>query len=292
MKSLKWTVSLLLICLAILYYIGRMNYENENSVNIDSYVYFLTILSVVLIAALPRFWRSSSSFSIALALAFGAYFSCKLLFFKISPLFGWRDIYLSIIEMILFTLIICLAIRLSGILKDFDEAVEEFVISGLGNRVRSLRDGIEEGRIEVIRSRRYSRPLGLIVVEPEQAQSSAPSNIFVKEVQHAMMSRYVFSQVGKVLSGLMRRTDRILAQREKGRFVILCPETTPAHSKKLIKRIQTSVVEHLNVSVSCGMSSFPDESYTFEDLIKKAESHLIPSPGITAENTPLPLEKM
>ncbi len=278
MKSLKWTIVWLLICVTALFNIEHLDYGKENIVNIDSFVYILAIIAVLLVIMFPRLWR----FSAAMPMALLVYLSCKLLFFKSGPLFGGIHTYVSITEITLFTLIIWLAARVSIILQDFEAAIEDFAISGIGNRVKPLHHDIEEARMEVIRSRRYNRPLGVIVVEPEPASINIAKNLFIRDVQSAMMNHYVFSQVGQVLSRLLRRTDRIMEQREKGRFVILCPETNTHHFKELTERIQASVARQLKVSVSCGASSFPDESYTFEDLLKKAEKHLIPQYELTS----------
>ncbi len=274
MKSLKWITIGLLICLAIFFNIERVDVGQENVLNIDSFVYVLTIIIIILIILLPRVWHASVSIQVILCL--GIYFFCKLLVFKSSPLFGGIHTYVFITEISLFTTIIWIACKLSDALKDFEEAIEDFAMSGIKGRVKPLQEEIEEAQTEMIRSRRYNRPLGVIVVEPEPASINIAKNLFVQDVQHAMMAHYVFTRVGHVLGGLLRRTDRIMEQREKGRFVILCPETTSSRFKTLTNRIHASVAEQLNVSVSCGASSFPDESYTFEELVVKAEDHLVP----------------
>ncbi len=274
MKNLKWTTILLFICLAILFNIERLDFGKENVININSFVYVLAIISVILIIILPQLWRASSLIPVVLFL--GVYFLCKTAVFKSSPLIGGIHTYVTITEITLLTIILWLAGNLSDSLKDFAEALEDFAMSGIKGRAKPLHKGIEDAQTEMLRSRRYGRPLGLIVVEPEPTSISVAKNLFIQEVQHAMMSHYVFTRVGNVISDLLRRTDMIMEQREKGRYVILCPETESSRFKILTERIQQSIAEQINVTVSCGVSSFPDESFTFEELVKKAENHLFP----------------
>jgi GGDEF domain-containing protein len=91
-----------------------------------------------------------------------------------------------------------------------------------------------------------------------------------------MMARYVITSLARIISKQLRRTDMVLDQHERGRFIIISPDTSASSSETLAQRIKSAAAEQLGVTVSCGVASFPDEALTFEELVHQAETGLQP----------------
>jgi hypothetical protein len=89
-----------------------------------------------------------------------------------------------------------------------------------------------------------------------------------------MMHSYIINSMAQTLSKYLRRTDLILEQRDQGRFIILCPETSVGDLNLLVEYIQTIVTKQLGTAVACGVATFPREALTFEELVHRAESQL------------------
>ena len=126
----------------------------------------------------------------------------------------------------------------------------------------------------MFRSRHNHNPLSVVLVELEPESLQAALHHAVQEVQQALLTNYVVNNIAHTLSKYLRRTDLILEQRDQGRFLIMCPDTTSGDLKLLVEYIQAVAAEQLGTSLACGVATFPDEAITFEELVNRAESHL------------------
>jgi hypothetical protein len=64
----------------------------------------------------------------------------------------------------------------------------------------------------------------------------------------------------------------VLAQKERDRFIVVCPETDTVSSKNLAERIRSVAAEQMGLQVACGVASFPDDALTFRELVRQADS--------------------
>ena len=86
-------------------------------------------------------------------------------------------------------------------------------------------------------------------------------------------------KISEIINVQARRLDLIVKQDQPERFILICPETSASNSNTLIRRIQSTVETNLGVAVSWGMSTFPEDALTFEDLLHKAGDKLVKSAG-------------
>ncbi len=272
MKHLKTSFIALLIHLAIFYNIERLDFGQDSTINIQSFVYilgFVALISVILVPALRR-WHVS----VALTLWLGVYLGCRLLFFRERPILGGLDTYLTITEIAALYILIGLAHNVARNLYDFEEAVQNITFADASHRVRKLDEASEDIQTELIRSRRHRYPLTIMIIEPDAKSVKTVLHRTIQEVQQAMMARYVITSMARLISKQLRRTDMILDQYERGRFIVVSPDTSAASSDMLAQRIKSASLEQLGVTVACGVVSFPDEALTFEELIHQAETNL------------------
>lgn len=261
----------LLVVQAIFFNIERLDFGQTNLVDIQSFVYGAGILAVVATFAVPALYRSR--LGVTLALWLGVYLLAKLLVFNDRPILGGLHTYLSITEMTLLSLTVWQAHGVARACRDFEEAVENITLANVSRRVRDYSGAADEIETEFIRSRRHHRPLSVVLVEPEPASLQARLNRTVREVLQEMMGRYVLATLAGAISGEVRRMDMVLVQRDRGRFVVLTPETTAEGSMALVKRIRATA-DRIGVEVACGTASFPDEAVAFDELMRQAEARL------------------
>ncbi len=272
MKHLRISFFALLVHLAVFYNIERLDFGQQNVIDIQAFVYVLGFVALISIIFVPVLWRLHVSVSLALWL--GVYVICRLLIFNQRPLLGGIDTYLSITELAALYILIVLAHNVTRDLQDFEEAVKNITFADVSRRVQKLEDASEEIQTELIRSRRHHYPLTVMIIQPDAKSIKAVLHRTVQELQQAMMARYVITSLARIISKQLRRTDMVLDQHERGRFIVISPDTSASSSDTLAQRIKSAAVEELGVSVSYGVASFPDEALTFEELVHQAESSL------------------
>lgn len=272
MKHLRQSLFALLVHLAVFYNIERLDFGQQSIINIPSFVYVLGLLALISIMSVPvlSHWHVSAG----LTLWLGIYIVCRLLVFNERPLLGGIHTYLTITELAALYLLIVLSHNVARDLRDFEEAVKNITFADVSRRVRNLEDASEEIQTELIRSRRHHYPLAVMIVEPDAKSIVAVLHRTIQEVQQAMMARYVITSMARVISKQLRRTDMVLDQHERGRFIIVSPDTSASSSDLLAQRIKSAAAEQLGVTVSCGVASFPDGALTFEELVHLAETNL------------------
>lgn len=269
MTHLRRSVVALVINLAIFYNIERLDFGARDVVDIQSFVYILGLAGILSVLLVP--WLARQRVTISLVIWVIVYFLFKLLVFNNRPLLGDVYTYLTITEIALLMISVWWAHDVGRHLLDFEEAVKNITFADISRRVRKLEDAQEDIQTELIRSRRHNHPLTVMVVEPEPDSIQVALNRTIEEVQRAMMTRYVTTSLARVISNQLRRTDMVLDQRDRGRFVILSPDTNAANAAALADRIQAAAAVQLGVLVSCGVASFPDEALTFEELVHQAK---------------------
>ena len=137
-------------------------------------------------------------------------------------------------------------------------------------------------KTELTRSRRYHRPLSLIVIDSE-SNDEKNAREMLKSIQHDLMVRFTSARVGQIIDDRIRQTDLVLRDHH-GRFILLCPETNLENATTLAKRIGEAVKERTDLRVFWGVAAFPEEALTFDDLLHKARSRIAKS-AISSEET-------
>lgn len=272
MKHFRWLVIAFLVGFTIFFNLERLDFAEQNTIDIDSVVYILGFIASVLILSIPGFGRVRLSvLVVGWSLTFIAAKLTLMLFFGGRPLLSGVYTYLSITELSLLLISIWLAHKLTQSVNDFEDAVENVTFADTSTRVRQLAEANEEIKTEMFRSRHNHHPLSVIVIEPEASSIRSSRNRLLQEAQGNMIRNYITNHLAMILSRQLRRSDLVLAQRDRNRVVLVCPDTNQTDSSVLIDYITEVVTKQLGLSVACGTASFPQEALTFEDLIRRAE---------------------
>lgn len=275
MRHLTRSIITLVLGLAVFYNLERLDINNPNVINIDSFVYIIGLVATISVILVPLFRR----FNVAMSIGFwlGLYLLIKLSGFAVitaRPLFGGIYTYLSITEMALLVILVWMSHQLVLGLQEFKDAVRRVTFFDTEQRVRKFYEADDEIQVEMFRSRQHHHPLSIIVVEPTPESIQSTLHRLVQDVQQSMLNGYVINSMAQMLSKYLRRTDLILEHQEHGRCIVVCPETTAADLQVLVEYIQSMVEEQLGTSIRYGLATFPDEALTFEELVHQAESQL------------------
>jgi diguanylate cyclase (GGDEF)-like protein/PAS domain S-box-containing protein len=141
-------------------------------------------------------------------------------------------------------------------------------LTGLGNR-RTLAEELEK---EVGRAARYSRPLSLLMIDIDHFKR-------VNDEYGHQAGDKVLVELAKIFELAIRMADT--AGRYGGEeFLILLPELEHKQAVLLAERIRLEVESHairaegkvINVSVSIGVSSYPEHGVEAEKLIQASDN--------------------
>jgi hypothetical protein len=201
----------------------------------------------------------------------------------VVPMFFWGAIYFALLQIVDRTLTASLNVEVIvleivilevGVWLSYQLAVgiaqSESLMDVLAqgtfpNHAIDMDKASEQIKIEFSRSRRYHRPLSLLVVHAFQKDEEVMREM-LKSLQQDVLTRLSNARVGQAIGDAIRQTD-FLIRDHIGRFVIICPETDLENAVFLARRTCKVVEERTGLQVNCGVASFPDEALTFEDLL-------------------------
>lgn len=166
-------------------------------------------------------------------------------------------------------------------LREFARSVELITLAapGEGGTLRSLDAARELVDIEMVRSRRFERPLSLIIVEADREHIAAQTPRLLEEMQQTLVERYARATTANLLTRTLRRTDLVLADVRPGRLVLVTPETNASEASWLASRVAQLVRERMGLETRYGVASFPQQALTFDDLRTVAEADLCRQAG-------------
>ena len=237
-----------------------------------SYLVLLVCAAFIFTIALPfarhlNLWFSS-------ALWAGVYLVYRMVISPQRPFLAGTDIYVTISEVAILLFSVYLAHRLMASLQNAESVIEKMTFAGFTHKTRPLDEAIEDIQLELTRSRRYDRPLSVLVVKPMSNSMKLELRQNLVNLQEDMVERFLVASVGQAIGKVVRRSDIVIEQNNQDRYIILCPETSPQGLEILASRIQESIHQSVGVNTLWGASSFPSEALTFESLLQKAEDKL------------------
>src|SRR6266487_179586 len=275
MTNLKRSFFGAAIYLALIFVLGQFDYAGHPIINFASYFY----LAVMVAIPVTLFFPSISRVSVYV------------------PLFVWAVVYLLLLQVInrnysankgelpvvvlefmLLEIGVWFAHQLALQISHAESVMDALALSAFPNRARDIESESQRIKIELTRSRRYHRPLSIVVIESE-SEAEKITREMLKSVQHDLLSRFTSARVGQIIDDRIRQTDLVLRD-HKGRFIVLCPETDLPSASLLAKRISQAIKERTSLGVLWGVAAFPEEALTFEDLLQKARERLsLPAPA-------------
>ncbi len=267
MKRLPFAIIILLVFLAFFYNIERLDIGNQSVVNFSTFVYFLGT-AMVIFNIMWKFIRRMNFVLVILGWDI-IYLVLKLIFVKPDLTWGGVLGYVTLVEILLISIGAGLSYYVGWNLNDFEDAVEKITFSEI-KRAINLKDAIEMIQNEVYRSRRYNHPLTIIMVQPLTDSKQNILNHSIREIQEAMVARYMSISMARALSDHIRRTDILVEQPDKGRFIVVSPETDKTTSSVVVGKVQEAAKE-IGAQVVLSQANFPGDALTLEELLNQSE---------------------
>ena len=259
-KSLFWVAFYLLIVLVL----AQLDRSDTPVINFAAYFYLIAIFAVPVMIFVP----SLHKVSVAVPMFFwGAiYFAIFRIIDRSNT--GSENVEVIILEIIILEIGVWLSYQLAVAIEGSESLMDILAQGTFPNRAIELNDASEKIKNEFARSRRFHRPLSLVVVNTFPKDKEVAREM-IKSLQKDVLSRLSNSRVGQAVGEVIRQTD-LLIRDETGRYIVLCPETNMESVAFLSGRISQFVEEQSGLQVNCGVASFPDEALTFEDLLYMA----------------------
>jgi GGDEF domain-containing protein len=269
MTNLKRSFFGAALYLAVIFVLGQADYADRTIINFANYFY------VAVIVAMPftLFFPSISRVSVFVPLGiWAAVYFVLLQTLDRSRSTSSDEFSIIVLELILLEAGVWFAHQLASQISHAESIMASLALSAFPNRTRDIDSENQRIKIELTRSRRYHRPLSVVIIEPETYEDKTAREM-LKSIQHDLLQQFSSARLGQIIDDRVRQTDMVLRD-HKGRFIVLCPETDLSNVTLLAQRIAHAIHEKAALRVRWGVAAFPDEALTFDDLLHKAEARL------------------
>ena len=282
MTNLKRSFFGAAVYLAVIFVLGQADYADRPLINFANYFYLAVLVAIPLTLFFPRISRIS----------------------VYAPLLFWAVVYIALLQLInrnysanrgelavvalefmMLEMGVWFAHQLAVQISHAESIMDALALSAFPNRARDIESENQRIKIELTRSRRYHRPLSVVIIQSESEDEKLIREAF-KNIQHDLMSRFTSARVGQIIDDRVRQTDLVLRD-YKGRFIVLCPETDFSNASLLAQRIAQAIKERTSLRVLWGVAAFPEEALTFEDLLQKARERLTDSISLPNDVVPV-----
>lgn len=280
MTNLKRSFFWAAIYLALIFVLGQADYAGRPIINFASYFYLAVIVAVPVTLFFPSISRVSVYVPL---LVWAGVYLVLLQIINRNYSANQGELPVIVLEFLLLEGGVWFAHQLALQISHAESVMDALALSAFPNRANDIDSENQRIKIELTRSRRYHRPLSLVVIESE-SEDEKTTREMLKSIQHDLLNRFTSARVGQIIDDRIRQTDLVLRDR-RGRFIILCPETDLENASLLAGRIAQAVKERTSLKVLWGAAAFPEEALTFDDLLQKARERLIDS--IQATNEPI-----
>ena len=267
MKNLRDSVILLLSFFSIVLSIAQVEYFEKNILNFHAAFFVMLV-----IATLIGVWGPSR-----LGISFYAYIGIWFLIYLAVWFFYWRflpdprTIQELSVQFLLIEIAAALSYNVGRYIDQVNILLNDMADEIYPNRTLDMQMAVDNINTEITRSRRYNRPLSVLVFQLTQGNEIPEGNI--EGVQKELLLHFASAKTGRIINEHARQTDLILRDHDN-RFTILCPETDHDASIVLGERIYRAIAEQVDKEVNWSTASFPDESLSFDELLEKALARL------------------
>ena len=254
--------------LAAVFVLGQADYLGRPIINFASYFYIIAMIGVPVTLFFPFVTRVSTA--VPMTIWAGVYIILSLVINRNRT--SSYDPAVIILEFLMLELGIWFAHQLALQITHAESVMDELAIDAFPHRAQELDEGSQRVRTELSRSRRYRRPLSMLLLEVDPEYQRDNREV-LKTIQYDIANRFTSARVGQIIDDGIRQTDLVLRDR-RWCYVILCPETDLSAVLQLARRLILAVKERTGLSVLWGVAAFPEEALTFDDLLIKARQRL------------------
>lgn len=269
MKNFRMAFILLLLFLTVFFNIERLDIQQQNTIDIDTFVYIITIIAILSVIVFNRITDFKLIYSFIFWYA--VYFVLKLTLDRTeSFLAGGVYLYLSITEMVFLGVGLWISYYVSKQLTDLEATIRNMTLFGSDRRLMTFENSSNEVQLELYRSRRFNTPLSLIVFQLIENDNHVVMNEGIKELQKEISRHYSIIRLARIFNEVSRRTDLVLVKLRDDHLVIVSPGIRRNEAEKFVAKLERIAKEDLNLDLRSDVKVFPDEGQTFEGLYNLA----------------------
>lgn len=273
MRNFRKAIIGLLLYLTFFFNIERLDIGQENLVNINTYVYILTILAIFFVIGFRKIGELNPIYGFVFW--FAIYFIVQIVFFRGRGYWeGGIYIYLTITEITLMGIGLAVGHYTANVLFDLESTVENITLIGTSSRVKQFDKAGEDIRQEMYRSRRYKAPLSVITLNTGSKYANFSINSAVKEMQEEILKHYTVISLAKNFEKLVRRSDMILVELAEDQLVVIAPGTSKEDAYTIINKMQNVSRTKLDFEFPYSVKTFPEDGHTFEELYNQSLDEL------------------
>ena len=269
MSNLKLSIFWVTFYFAIILVLAQFDYSDSPIIDFAKYFYFLAMISVPSTIFFP--FVSKTNLAIPLVI-WGAVYLVLLQILDRTVSAPNSTFPIILVEFILLEIGVWLAHQLACGIGHAESVMDVMALSAFPSRTMDISEASKQIKIEITRSRRYHRPLGLLVIQANTEERFKKTEL-VSVIKNDLSHRFSFARIGQVVDEHIRQTDMVFRDRFN-RFVVLCPETASQNSQILAERIADAIYHRTSVQVSWAVAAFPDDALSFDDLLDVANSKL------------------
>ena len=270
MSVFKRSIFGLAIYLGAILVLAQFDYSDSPIIDFAKYFYLIVMIAIPATIFFPMASKVNVIFPIVI---WGSVYFVALQTLDRTESAPNTTFPIILLEFILLVIGVWMAYQLADGIGHAESIMDAMSLSAFPNRTQNIGQATERIKIEITRSRRYHRPLGLLVFQVSLLDHE-PLQKMISNVQHDIWNRFSFARIGQVIDEHIRQTDMVFHDRYN-RFIILCPETNHDVSQVLAERIGNIILEKTGMKVIWGFSTFPDDALNFDDLVENAVSKLL-----------------
>lgn len=260
MKRMRWFVALFAVWLVGLFSAERL--DIDHLINMAWFVYVIAIVSVVVLLLIPL---RRPQFYMLLFWMLATYVVCKAIHYR--PIFWGIGKYITVSEIAVLLVTALFAWRIGSMLHQFEEAVEAISLPQGRTPLLPFPEVQDRLTVEMGRARRLQIPLSVVTIDLDPTTFEFGLHKIVREVQAAMLRRYVQVRVGLLLTRYVRETDIVARHVADGRFVVVAPATSADQAVEMLKRLHHQVETQTGIRFRYGIADFPAAGLTPEQLL-------------------------
>ncbi|MCP4141140.1 MAG: hypothetical protein GY755_12810 [Chloroflexi bacterium] len=266
MSNLRNSVVTLFLFFSVVLSIAQVEYFEKNILNFQA-AFFIMLVIVTIIGI----WGPSR-----VQMSMYSYMGAWILIYIFVWAFYWRFLPLLrtieelTVQFLLIEIAAALSYNVGAQINNVNSVLSEVANGAYPNRTLDFKMASDAINTEMTRSRRYSRPLSVLVFQLAQNPSGDKK---AQGIERDLSSHFLAAKVGRIINAHVRQTDLIMRDHDY-RFVVLCPETNLEAAHTLVRRIYQSIEESVGSEAAWSTASFPDEALSFDELYEKALSRL------------------
>lgn len=168
------------------------------------------------------------------------------------------------------------ALRAADAVSEFEDAVTNLWLTEGPGGVDTLTTATPLVRREIARARRIESSLAVTVFSFDAANMRADMDGVLRDVQQLLLRRVMLVRLSQLLADAVRRSDVLMVDPRRNRFVVLSPDTDARQGDAFAERLQNQVFAELGIELAYGNAALPHQGVTFDTLLAEAERNAAP----------------